>query len=76
MTLARARGPDRPVYAAVFAVLLAWAVHAGVDWDWQMPVVTIVFFSLGGFVLARSAPDHGAVAPSRIAGRRRRSRAA
>ncbi len=57
VTLARARGPDRPVYAAAFAVMLAWAIHAGVDWDWQMPVVTIVFFSLGGFVLARSAPE-------------------
>jgi hypothetical protein len=60
VTLARARGPDRPIYAAVFAVMLAWAVHAGVDWDWQMPVVTIVFFSLGGFMLARSAPETAA----------------
>jgi hypothetical protein len=60
VTLARARGPDRPVYAAAFAVMLAWAIHAGVDWDWQMPVVTIVFFSLGGFALARSAPTTAA----------------
>ena len=58
--LVRARGPDRPIYAAVFAVVLMWAVHAGVDWDWQMPVVTLVFFSLGGFVLARSAPETAA----------------
>jgi tetratricopeptide (TPR) repeat protein len=56
-TVARARGPDRPIYAAVFAVLLSWAVHAGVDWDWQMPVVTVVFFALGGFAVARSAPE-------------------
>jgi hypothetical protein len=56
-TLVKARGPDRPIYAAVFAVLLMWAVHAAEDWDWQMPVVTIVFFSLGGFVVARSAPE-------------------
>jgi O-Antigen ligase len=56
-TLVRARGPDRPIYAAVFAVMLAWVIHAGVDWDWQMPVVTIVVFSLGGFVLARAAPE-------------------
>ena len=75
-TLARARGPDRPIYAAVFAVMLAWAIHAGVDWDWQMPVVTIVFFSLGGFVLARSAPRRALPARSRTAARRRRSRAA
>jgi hypothetical protein len=48
--LVRARGPDRPVYGAIFAIGLAWAVHAGVDWDWQMPVVTI---PIGGIVLAR-----------------------
>jgi hypothetical protein len=58
--LVRARGPARPIYAAVFAVLLMWAVHAGVDWDWQMPVVTLIFFSLGGLVLARSAPETAA----------------
>jgi hypothetical protein len=53
-TVTRARGPSRPLYAAVFAVLLAWAVHAGVDWDWEMPVVGVIFFSLGGFMLAGS----------------------
>jgi tetratricopeptide (TPR) repeat protein len=50
---ARARGSGRVLYAAVFAVLLAWAIHAGVDWDWEMPVVTVIFFFLGGFVLGR-----------------------
>jgi hypothetical protein len=53
----RIRGPDRAVYAAVFAVLLAWALETGIDWDWEMPVVTVVFFALGGFVLARPTPD-------------------
>ncbi len=52
----RIRGPDRPLHAAVFAVMLAWAIHAGVDWDWEMPVVTIVFFVLAGCVLARQDP--------------------
>ena len=49
----RIRGRARPLYAALFAVLLGWAIHAGVDWDWEMPVVSVIFFSLGGFVLAR-----------------------
>lgn len=49
----RIRGRARPLYAAVFAVLLGWAIHAGVDWDWEMPVVSIIFFSLGGFTLGR-----------------------
>jgi tetratricopeptide (TPR) repeat protein len=50
----RIRGRGRPLYAAVFALLLGWALHAGVDWDWEMPVVTVVFFALGGFAVARS----------------------
>jgi O-antigen ligase len=31
-TAARIRGPSRPLYAATFAVLLALAIHTGVDW--------------------------------------------
>jgi O-antigen ligase len=50
----RARGPDRAMFAALLAAGLAWAVHAGVDWDWQMPAVTIWLFAFGGAALARS----------------------
>ena len=50
----RARGPDRALFAALLACGLAWAVHAGVDWDWQMPAVTLWLFALGGAALARS----------------------
>jgi O-antigen ligase len=70
-TAARARGPDRPLYAAALAVMLLWALHAGIDWDWEMPVVTLPFFALGGFMLARrieapaSAPVEGSLAPRR-----------
>jgi hypothetical protein len=49
----RARGPDRALFAALFAAGLAWAVHAGVDWDWQMPAVTLWLFALGGSALSR-----------------------
>ncbi len=49
----RMRGPRRPLYAVTFAVVLAWALHAGIDWDWEMPVLTVVPFALGGAVLAR-----------------------
>jgi O-antigen ligase len=55
----RIRGPDRALYAALFAVCLAWAVHQGFDWDWQMPAVTIGVFMLAGFALAR--PRNGKV---------------
>jgi hypothetical protein len=49
----RIRGPRRPLYAAAFAVLLAWALHAGIDWDWEMPALSLIFFAIGGAVLAR-----------------------
>ena len=35
--------------------MLMWAAHAAIDWDWQMPVITIVFFALGGMTLGRDA---------------------
>ncbi|MDX6725513.1 MAG: hypothetical protein QOK49_318 [Baekduia sp.] len=47
------RGRDRPIYAAVFAAGVGWAVHAGVDWDWEMPAVTLWFMALGGLALGR-----------------------
>jgi hypothetical protein len=48
----RARGRHRSLYAALFAATLAWAVHAGADWDWEMPAVTLWVFALGGAGLA------------------------
>ncbi|HEY5286930.1 MAG TPA: O-antigen ligase family protein [Solirubrobacteraceae bacterium] len=50
---ARTRGPDRALYAALFAVCLAWVVHQGFDWDWQMPAATLGVFMLAGLGLAR-----------------------
>jgi O-antigen ligase len=49
----RIRGPGRGLYAALFATMLAWAIHQGVDWDWQMPAVTLAVFILAGLALAR-----------------------
>jgi O-antigen ligase len=46
------RGTNRPLYAGLFAMALAWAVHAGIDWDWEMPAVTVPFFALGAAALA------------------------
>lgn len=46
------RGANRALYAALFAVALAWVAHAGVDWDWEMPGVTTAFFALAGAGLA------------------------
>jgi len=66
----RARGPGRPVYAAAFALVLAWVVHAGVDIDWQTPAVSVFVFALGGLALAtereRSVPVVASERPSRM----------
>lgn len=62
---ARLRGPNRSLYAAILGAGLAWALHAGVDWDWEMPAVTLWLFALGGATLAASARERRVeVAPS------------
>jgi hypothetical protein len=55
----RARGPNRVLYAALLAATVTWAVHAGIDWDWEMPAVTAWVFAAGGAALA--ARPSGAV---------------
>ena len=49
----RLRGPNRSLYAALLAAALAWALHGALDWDWQMPAVTLWLFAVGGLALAR-----------------------
>jgi hypothetical protein len=44
-------GPDDPVLAAAAAVLAAFAVHAGLDWDWEMPAVSLIPLILAAAVL-------------------------
>jgi O-antigen ligase len=51
-TIARSRRRNRAVYMAVLAAGITWTLHAGLDWDWEMPAVTIWLFALGGNVLA------------------------
>lgn len=57
------RGAGRTTYAVLFAAALTWAIHAGVDWDWEMPAVTLWLFIAAGAALAsaeRPASMHGA----------------
>jgi O-antigen ligase len=63
----RARGPGRSAWAAGFAVVLAWVLHAGVDWDWQTPAVTVTVFAIGG--LASTAPGGTSERPGVRCGR-------
>ena len=46
---------NRTLYAALLSGVVAWAVHAGFDWDWEMPAVTTWLFAVGGAVAAARA---------------------
>jgi hypothetical protein len=52
---------DPVLCAGPVAVAVAWALHAGIDWDWEMPAVTLPALVLFGVLLAaardRPAPD-------------------
>jgi hypothetical protein len=52
------RSRDRYVYAGLAAALVAWLVRAGLDWDWEMPAITIWLFCAGGAALAVSHREH------------------
>jgi hypothetical protein len=49
----RSRRSARSLWIALGLVVLAWTVHAGVDWDWQMPAVTLPVFALAACGLSR-----------------------
>ena len=55
----RLRRPDRSVHAALLAAAVVWAVHAALDWDWEIPAVTFWLFCVGGLVLAAPAGGRG-----------------
>lgn len=60
----RARGRQRTLYGALLAAAIVWVLHAGVDWDWEMPVVTIGFFAIAGLALSSSGQAGGGWVPS------------
>lgn len=62
----RARGRDRHTYSVLFAMGLMWAAHAAIDWDWEMPAVTLWFWAFGGMALAASGGDAGPASPARF----------
>lgn len=51
----RALGMARATHGILLAAGVAWGLRTGLDWDWEMPVVTAWLFALGGLALARSA---------------------
>lgn len=45
---------DASVAAGPAAALAVWAAHAAIDWDWELPALTLVAVVLAGHVLARA----------------------
>ncbi|MDQ6817566.1 MAG: hypothetical protein M3018_09225, partial [Actinomycetota bacterium] len=59
--IARAAGRairSRPSLAAgAIGGFVVWLAHSPLDWDWQMPALTIVAIVLAGLVVALAAED-------------------
>ena len=52
---ARTHIGDTPLLGAVAACFVMWLVHAGIEWDWELPATTAwVFPLLGGALAART----------------------
>ena len=62
-----ARGPYRAPWVALLCCVGAWMVHAAVDWDWEMPAISIGVFAAGGIALAARREDPRPRAPRRSA---------
>jgi hypothetical protein len=55
----RVQAADPVLAAGPAAALAAWALHASLDWDWEMPGLTLVALTLAAVLVARgdaSAP--------------------
>jgi O-antigen ligase len=52
---ALARIGDRLLIAGLAAASAAFVLHAGLDWDWEMPGVTLPFLALAGAALGAAA---------------------
>jgi hypothetical protein len=49
--VAAVRSRHAPLVPAAAAAYCTFIVHAGVDWDWEMPVVTLSAVLIGGFLV-------------------------
>lgn len=68
-----ARRSERTIPSAVvLAATVAWALHAGIDWDWEMPAVTLWLFAAAGTLLATPTESESRRAYSVWPGRRTR----
>jgi hypothetical protein len=52
----RVHARDPGLAAGPIAALALWALHSAIDWDWEMPALTLVAVVLAGTLVARAAP--------------------
>ena len=52
----QARRRDAAASAGLIAALALCAVHAGIDWDWEMPALTLVALALAAALTCRPEP--------------------
>ena len=66
LAAARALWLHPALAAGPVAALVAWALHAGLDWDWEMPAVTLIAVLLAGLLvaLAEDEPPAPETAPA------------
>jgi O-antigen ligase len=67
-------GLARHAPKASAAALVVYAVHGGLDWDWEMPALTLVALLLAAAAAPRAASSRSPQAPSRPARARSRAR--
>ena len=53
---------DPGLAAGPIAGLTLWTLHAAIDWDWEMPALTLVAMVLAGTLVARAQPPDRPVA--------------
>lgn len=65
--VAALRLPRSPWKPAALAVLVAYDVHAGIDFDWQLAAVTLPVFLLAASAAVHASPPRRELAPGRRA---------
>ncbi|MCW3016463.1 MAG: hypothetical protein JWO02_3555 [Solirubrobacterales bacterium] len=59
----RVQARDPALAAGPAAALTVWAVHSAVDWDWEMPALTLPAITLASVLLARASARPARAAP-------------
>ncbi len=62
----RLGGAERHAHGAFVAAGTMLAVHAAIDWDWEMPALFVWLFGAGGVALAARKPRFVAASKARV----------